>query len=710
MNTPRSDAIFQIGDLLNNTFRIEAVLGRGGTSEVFRARNEISGRPVALKVLRSEFAGNDDFLVLMKREEQMRDIRHDAVVGYSEIHRTSDGHIYLVMDYVDGPSLETRLKQGGMPADEILTVGRRVSEGLRAAHARKIVHRDLSPDNIILRDGDPAQAVIIDFGIAKDTNPGAATIVGSEFAGKFSYAAPEQLAGVTDVRSDIYALGATLLATFRGKAPNVGTNLMEVVRIKNEPLDTSDLPEPLKAIIERMVAARPDERFQTCQQVLDAIPAPEPSDPERTTVVHPLSPAHDPATDTGASAPAGKPPAGRSRMPLVAVGALTLAAIAGGAWYSGVFESAYPVADPYLLTVEKPQGGVPAAGGDVPSPEIRDRLAAQVAEAGGASNLTLASGDIAEGWGGGILDTLDTAVELDSFRLNATGNRLNLTGETSDPEIRDAALRLFEPGALPDGMTLQGQIEFGPALVTGAMLAPVLSQSGDCGPLMPEDMPPDGYARGDTVRIAGHLSGTEARNALFDAVSAISGDREVVLDTVILNPALCGVEQFLPVVSQGGFGVEYSLGATGETNPSGRFFVGENPVIDVTVPPDVTTGYLYVSIVDVTGSVFHLLPNRNRTDNSIADLRAGATGALKVRVAYAVGESDGPDKLAFEVDDSLLGKSEVLILHTSEPLFDELRPTTESAEGYAMALEAQQSERPGAILSLDRGTLAMAQP
>ena len=208
MTDPRPSDLFQPGDLVNNTYRIEAILGRGGTSDVYRARSEISGRLAALKVLKAEFSSNDEYLVLLTREEEIRDIRHDAVVRYSENNRTSDGHVYLVMDFVDGPGLDQKLKQGPMSAEDLLTVCRRVTEGLQAAHVRGIVHRDLSPDNIILRNGDPAQAVIIDFGIAKDANPGAETIVGNEFAGKYAYAAPEQLAGKTDHRTDIDALGA----------------------------------------------------------------------------------------------------------------------------------------------------------------------------------------------------------------------------------------------------------------------------------------------------------------------------------------------------------------------------------------------------------------------------------------------------------------------------------------------------------------------
>ena len=155
MSSKDNPGIFQIGDVLNNTYRIDKVLGLGGTSEVYRAVSEISGRVVAVKALRAEFSRNEDFLNLMTREEAMREIRHDAIVRYYDNQRTDDGHVYLVMDYVDGPGLDRKVKDGGMSAEDVLIVCRRVTEGLVAAHANNIVHRDLSPDNIILRDGKP---------------------------------------------------------------------------------------------------------------------------------------------------------------------------------------------------------------------------------------------------------------------------------------------------------------------------------------------------------------------------------------------------------------------------------------------------------------------------------------------------------------------------------------------------------------------------
>ncbi|MEP1494841.1 serine/threonine-protein kinase, partial [Pseudophaeobacter sp.] len=327
MITSQPGDLFQPGDLLNNTYRIEMLLGRGGTSNVYKARSEISGNLVAIKVLKQEFSGNEDFTVLMAREENIREIRHDAVVRYSENHRTPDGHIYLLMDYIDGPGLDKKLKQGPMDAADLLIICRRVAEGLKAAHARNIVHRDLSPDNIILRDGNPAQAVIIDFGIAKDTNPGAQTIVGNEFAGKYSYAAPEQLSGNTDARADIYSLGALLLANFRGAAPSLGANPMEVVENKQKPLNTEGLPTPFKQLIERMCDPDPDRRLGSAADVLtfldrvendpNAAIEPEPAPPaDEATIIVPNAAAAAKKTPQSPPKKPSKAEGGRSKAPI----------------------------------------------------------------------------------------------------------------------------------------------------------------------------------------------------------------------------------------------------------------------------------------------------------------------------------------------------------------------------------------------------------
>jgi serine/threonine-protein kinase len=170
------------------------------------------------------------------------------------------------------------------------------------------------------------------------------------------------------------------------------------------------------------------------------------------------------------------------------------------------------------------------------------------------------------------------------------------------------------------------------------------------------------------------------------------------------------VERVLPKAPASNITVAFRLGGPDTPNPSGRFFGGENPVIDVLLPAEVQSGYLTVSILDVSGNVFHLLPNISRQDNAVADLRANKTGPVPVRVAYDLAESAQHGGLAFKVDDSTLGKSRILVLHSSEPLFAGLRPTSESAVGFAEALKESSARDSGLILSLDSKILLTAEP
>ncbi|MBK0327120.1 protein kinase [Rhodobacteraceae bacterium F11138] len=719
MDSRPTDA-FQPGELLNNTYRIEALLGRGGTSDVYRARSEISGRLVALKVLKSEFSGNDDYLVLLTREEEIREVRHDAVVRYSENHRTQDGHVYLLMDYVEGPGLDRMLKQGPMSADDLLIVCRRVAEGLEAAHRRNIVHRDLSPDNIILRDGDPAQAVIIDFGIAKDTNPGAETIVGNEFAGKYAYAAPEQLNGQTDARSDIYSLGALLLANFRGASPDIGKNPMEVVQKKSEPLNTDGVPEPLKTLIDRMTDPLPDQRFQSAAEVLDhlrgsgAAAAPG-IDPDATVIAPPPRGGGDTAAPK--TAPAPSRPAENTRKPrggLIALIAVLILALGGvGGYFSGAFDSllgpTYPVAEPFSLIVETPKDGTPSAVGNVPDQDVQAAVTQLMAQQSGRAELTLATGAISDDWGADVLAILDRLRPLDSWRLVVNDNSARVSGETADPALHDRITAAFDDG-LPGALEGEVEIALKPVFLPTATVSDLLEETADCGPLALPGSTPVGFGPQSDLVVTGKVAETATRVRLFDALRELAGERNVILDVEVLNPTLCLIESHLPDAPPGGVGVDFIVGDRNEPNPSGRFFVGENPVIDIVLPADMTDGYLTVSILDVSGNVFHLLPNLNRQDNSIAALRQGQTGEVDVRVAYDLEEAAQNGRLAFRVDDSTLGKSKVIVLHSAKPLFDGLRPTSESAVGYARALQDNFEADRNSILSLDSRILETARP
>ena len=721
MTDSRPGDLFKPGDLVNNTYRVEAILGRGGTSDVYRARSEISGRLVALKVLKSEFSTNEDYLLLLTREEAMRDIRHDAIVRYSENHRTADGHVYLLIDYIDGPGMDKKLKQGPMSADDLLVICKRVCEGLQAAHERNIFHRDLSPDNILLRDDDPAQAVIIDFGIAKDTNPGAETIVGNEFAGKYAYAAPEQLAGKTDARTDIYSLGASLLANFRGESPNIGRNPMEVVQKKAEPLDTTGVPEPLKSILDKMTQPNPDDRFQSAAAVLEAL-AGNPFDAAENeplsdaTVIAPLNaavkaaaqaePVTAPPKTTAQKTPPkpAKQDTKKSGMVLpAAIGGVVVVAGIAGAFAMGLFSSepSLPVADPYRLSIAKAKDAPPRAVGFVPGEEVASALREQMQQQNGTFDLTLASGAIAESWGQDMLTVVDAIDEMDAWRVSLSGNVAEIEGSTTSRPVFDAVMAAFDAGAM-GALSGEPDLTLEAIILAPEKLDPILNTFADCGPLTLVNRPIAGYGPESPVIVGGVMSSEESRAALANALSAIIGSRPLDIDVDILNSTLCLIESVLPKAPSSPNDVAFYQGdQDNNPNPTGEFLVGENPVIDVEIPADVTDGFLTVSVLDVSGNVFHLLPNINRPDNSVEALREGQTGPVSIRVAYSIQESQQNGGLAFRVDDSTLGKSKILVIHSSAPLFNEMRPTSESATSYSEALLGDDRNMAARIFSLD---------
>src|SRR5580765_6132908 len=133
------------GQLLAHTYRIEALLARGGMGEVYRARHAEIDTLHAIKVILPELAGNTRIVDLFRREASiLRTIRHDAIVAYDGVFRDENGRIYLVMELVDGPSLSKVMKQGALRPSQVRELRDRLSDGLAAAHEKGVIHRDLS--------------------------------------------------------------------------------------------------------------------------------------------------------------------------------------------------------------------------------------------------------------------------------------------------------------------------------------------------------------------------------------------------------------------------------------------------------------------------------------------------------------------------------------------------------------------------------------
>ncbi|MBU2959863.1 protein kinase [Citreicella sp. C3M06] len=681
MTTPPFPSdIFAPGDVLNNTHEILGVLGRGGTGEVYLARNQVTERKVAIKALNAQFSGQSEYIELMKREEQMRSIFDDAVVRYWECSRSTDGHVFLVMDYIEGPSLNELMLEGRIDEHDLLIVAHRVLEGLRATHAQGIVHRDLSPDNIILRGGRPDKATIIDFGIAKDTATGARTIVGKQFAGKYEYAAPEQLDGNADTTADFYALGASLLAAARREVPDVGTSPGEVVRFKARTLDSTGLGAPLKELVDWLCAPDPLQRPQSAQEVLTRL--------------------------DGWLKPSELAPPRRSRKGLVLAGVLGALVLGGlGAWLSGALDglgtSPLPQAAPYRLAAMH-GSGESVLSGNAPDEAAAEALRAAFAQATGeappADGLTLAIGLPFETWPDEIAALLARLAPLNSFELAVTDSSAHLTGLAPDLASRDALrTALATPGG---ALSLSTDLVAGPRTLPASAIAPLLGHLSDCGPLAQLDGDATSYALFDTITLTGDVSSEAVNTALGDALTPVIGDRSLRLETRVLNPDLCAIRAALPQVAPGPLSIWLGRGASGEAALTGVFRTGDNPVAEIQLPATID-GTLWVMVVDNTGKVFHLLPNVNAGETQVSRLGSIEAGLRRIRVLWPIEAlSEDPTRLAVEVTEGDYGKSEIVAILSSEPLFDMRRPRDESVAALAEALAEDLPGREDVILGL----------
>jgi serine/threonine-protein kinase len=223
----------KIGDLLDSRYRIVALLGQGGMGSVYRAEHVAIRRPVAIKVLHPDFAGDPDHGKRFQREAFVTGrADHPNCVTVSDFGALEAGGFYLVMELVDGVGLADLLaREERLPARRALHIARHILRGLAHAHAAGVVHRDIKPSNIILaRSGDdPDFAKLLDFGIAKLVEGAATpapapvdqhiTRIGTA-VGTPTYVAPEQaVGGAADPRSDLYSLSVVLFEMIAGRPP-----------------------------------------------------------------------------------------------------------------------------------------------------------------------------------------------------------------------------------------------------------------------------------------------------------------------------------------------------------------------------------------------------------------------------------------------------------------------------------------------------------
>lgn len=270
----RKEGQLKPGTRLNNIYEIESLVAVGGMGEVYRGRTVQTGDSVALKILRAEFANNEAAMGLFRKEAStLHRFAHDAIIRYYLFSYDEEiGHAYLAMEFVDGPPLSDALKSGPMPVKDVDILRVRLATALHEAHKFGVVHRDLSPDNVILPNNDVRRSKIIDFGIVRSLDPADKTLIGSGFAGKYNYVSPEQLGlygGVVGPQSDIYSLGLLLACALRGKPLDMEGTSVEIVEKRRTVPDLSSVNAHFRPLLGMMLEPDPARRIKTMKEVAD---------------------------------------------------------------------------------------------------------------------------------------------------------------------------------------------------------------------------------------------------------------------------------------------------------------------------------------------------------------------------------------------------------------------------------------------------------
>ncbi|TWB41101.1 serine/threonine-protein kinase [Nitrospirillum pindoramense] len=265
------------GSTMLNTFVVRTLLARGGMGEIYRVRHRDLKTDQAIKVIIPEYRDDAKIVGLFHEEGRLlQRIRHDAVVSCAGLYRDGDGRSMLVLEYIDGQSLSYFLRRGPLGLTGLEALLRRLAAGLTAVHAAGIVHRDVSPDNILLPGDNPAGAKLIDFGVAREMRNGATPRDGLDFAGKFSFASPEQLGmhgGAIGVASDIYSLGLVIVAAARGEKLPMGQTVEEATAARRQVPDISAVPDRLRGVVATMLQPDPKRRPTDLAALLRALDA-----------------------------------------------------------------------------------------------------------------------------------------------------------------------------------------------------------------------------------------------------------------------------------------------------------------------------------------------------------------------------------------------------------------------------------------------------
>ncbi|WP_433195438.1 serine/threonine-protein kinase [Nocardia sp. CA-107356] len=266
-------------------YRVLQVLGSGGMGTVYLAQNPILPRRDALKVLSADLSTDDEFRARFEREANLAaGLDHPNIVAVYNRGEES-GQLWIAMQYIDGVDAADEAKKGpsAMTPQRALRIVSEVGKGLDYAHRRGLLHRDVKPANFLLsaaEEGDEERVLLTDFGVAKSAEDGQDLTATGNFMATVAYAPPEQLVGTSlDHRADIYSLGCSFFKLLTGQNPYPSTMPAVVMmgHLHEPPPKLSavrpGLPPALDAVIEKVMAKDPEQRYATCREFTQAAEA-----------------------------------------------------------------------------------------------------------------------------------------------------------------------------------------------------------------------------------------------------------------------------------------------------------------------------------------------------------------------------------------------------------------------------------------------------
>src|ERR671930_341814 len=263
-----------IGTVLSGRYRLDSKLGSGGMSTVYLARDGTLERWVAVKVMHREMSDQPDQLERFRREARaVAQLSHPNVVAVIDAGEDG-GHPYIVFECVQGETLKQRIDRlGRLPVDEAAAYAIEIGRGLAAAHARRLIHRDVKPQNVLI--DSEGRAKVTDFGIARSLESDGLTKTG-RVLGTTDYVSPEQAMGrEVDARSDVYSLGVLLYEMLTGQPPFAAETLVGVAmkhvneRMPDVQAKRRDVSAILAAVIERATAKDPKKRYADMAAMVD---------------------------------------------------------------------------------------------------------------------------------------------------------------------------------------------------------------------------------------------------------------------------------------------------------------------------------------------------------------------------------------------------------------------------------------------------------